>query len=76
MKQFFGALIGSFVGFFLLIAVLIGFGIGAAASSDPVVRVPDAAVLHLELDGSLAERPNEVDQLWAELLDETAPLSL
>ena len=77
MKQFFGALIGSFVGFFLLIAVLIGFGIGAAASgADPAVSVPDAAVLHLELDGSIAERPNELNALWAELLDEPAPLSL
>ena len=77
MKQFFGALIGSFVGFFLLIAVLIGFGIGAAASgADPAVSVPEAAVLHLELDGSIAERPNELNALWAELLDEPAPLSL
>ena len=77
MKQFFGALIGSFVGFFLLIAVLIGFGIGAAASgADPAVSVPDAAILHLELDGSIAERPNELNALWAELLDEPAPLSL
>ncbi|MEY4460883.1 MAG: hypothetical protein RL429_872 [Bacteroidota bacterium] len=77
MKQFFGALIGSFVGFFLLIAVLIGFGIGAAASgADPAVSVPDAAVLHLELNGSIAERPNELNALWAELLDEPAPLSL
>ncbi|MEY4969472.1 MAG: hypothetical protein RLZZ261_1243 [Bacteroidota bacterium] len=77
MKQFFGALIGSFVGFFLLIAVLIGFGIGAAASgADPAVSFPEAAVLHLELDGSIAERPNELNALWAELLDEPAPLSL
>lgn len=77
MKQFFGALIGSFVGFFLLIAVLIGFGIGAAASGgDPAVAVPDAAVLHLQLDGGIAERPNELNAIWAELLDEPAALSL
>ncbi|MEY4478763.1 MAG: hypothetical protein RL276_1068 [Bacteroidota bacterium] len=77
MKQFFGALVGSVVGFFLLIALLVGFALGAASESGEVaVGVPEGAVLHLQIEGGIAERPNEVDQLWAELLDEPAPLSL
>ena len=48
----------------------------ASESGEVAVGVPEGAVLHLQIEGGIAERPNEVDQLWAELLDEPAPLSL
>jgi protease-4 len=78
MKSFFGALVGVFVGLFLLILIFIGFAVGAAASSSGggIPTVPDQAVLRIDLSGTLTETPNEVDALWAEILDEPRPLSL
>lgn len=77
MKSFFGALIGVFVGLLLLVLVLIGFAAGAAASSIKApVTLSSNAVIQITLDGPLSEKPNEVDQFWAEILDEPAQLSL
>jgi protease-4 len=77
MKSFFGALVGVFVGLFLLVLVLIGFAAGAAASGgQPQVSLSDQAVVQITLEGTLNEKPNEVDKFWSELLDEPAPMSL
>ncbi len=77
MKSFFGALVGVFVGLFLLVLVLIGFAAGAAASGgQPQVTLSDKAVVQITLDGTLNEKPNEVDKFWSELLDEPAQMSL
>jgi protease-4 len=77
MKQFFGALIGSIVGLFLLLAIGIGFAVGAAMNSDePAITLSDKAVVHIELSGTLNEQPDEIDQFLAVVLDEPAPLSL
>ena len=77
MKSFFGALVGVFVGLFLLVLVLIGFAAGAAASGgQPQVTLSDQAVVQITLDGTLNEKPNEVDKFWSELLDEPAQMSL
>ena len=77
MKSFFGALVGVFVGLFLLVLVLIGFAVGAAASGgQPQISLSDQAVVQITLDGTLNEKPNEVDKFWSELLDEPAQMSL
>ena len=77
MKSFFGALVGVFVGLFLLVLVLIGFAAGAAASGgQPQISLSDQAVVQITLDGTLNEKPNEVDKFWSELLDEPAQMSL
>ena len=77
MKSFFGALVGVFVGLFLLVLVLIGFAAGAAASGgQPQVALSNKAVVQITLDGTLNEKPNEVDKFWSELLDEPAKMSL
>jgi protease IV len=73
MKSFFGALVGVFVG----LLVLIGFAAGAAASGgQPQISLSDQAVVQITLDGTLNEKPNEVDKFWSELLDEPAQMSL
>ena len=77
MKSFFGALVGVFVGLFLLVLVLIGFAAGAAASGgQSQVALNNNAVVQITLDGTLTEKPNEVDKFWSELLDEPAQMSL
>lgn len=77
MKSFFGALVGVFVGLFLLVLVLIGFAAGAAASGgQPQIALSDRAVVQITLDGTLVEKPNEVNKFWSELLDEPAQMSL
>jgi len=77
MKSFFGALVGVFVGLFLLVLVLIGFAVGAAASGgQPQDALNDKAVVQITLDGTLNEKPNEVDKFWSEILDEPAQMSL
>jgi protease-4 len=77
MKSFFGALVGVFVGLFLLVLVLIGFAVGAAASGgQPQISLSNKAVVQITLDGTLSEKPNEVDKFWSELLDEPAQMSL
>ena len=53
MKQFFGALLGSIVGLFLLLAIGIGFAVGAASSSDEAaITLSDKTVVHIELSGT------------------------
>ena len=77
MKQFFGALLGSIVGLFLLLAIGIGFAVGAASSSDEAaITLSDKTVVHIELSGTLNEQPDEVDQFLATVLDEAPALSL
>jgi protease-4 len=77
MKSFFGALVGVFVGLFLLVLVLIGFAVGAAASGgQSQIALNDKAVVQITLDGTLNEKPNEVDKFWSEILDEPAQMSL
>ena len=77
MKQFFGALLGSIVGLFLLLAIGIGFAVGAASSSDEAaITLSDKTVVHIELSGNLNEQPDEVDQFLATVLDEAPALSL
>ena len=61
----------------MLLAIGIGFAVGAASSSDEAaITLSDKTVVHIELSGTLNEQPDEVDQFLATVLDEAPALSL
>ena len=61
----------------MLLAIGIGFAVGAASSSDEAaITLSDKTVVHIELSGTLNEQPDEVDQFLSTVLDEAPALSL
>ncbi len=74
MKTFFGSFFGAITGIIIatIIALIVVFAaIGSAFDSDPVIKIKDNSILHLNLNGLIAERANK-EQLpnFASLGDE------
>lgn len=74
MKTFFGSFFGAITGIIIatIIALIVVFvAIGSAFDSDPVIKIKDNSILHLNLNGPIAERANK-EQLpnFASLGDE------
>jgi len=62
MKTFFGSFFGAITGIIIatIIALIVVFAaIGSAFDSDPVIQIKDNSILHLNLNGLIAERANK-----------------
>jgi protease-4 len=62
MKTFFGSFFGAITGIIIatIIALIVVFAaIGSAFDSDPVIKIKDNSILHLNLNGLIAERANK-----------------
>jgi len=79
MKTFFGSFFGAITGIIIatIIALVVVFAaIGSAFDSDPVIKIKDNSILHLNLNGLIAERANKEQLPDFTSLGEERPVGL
>jgi protease-4 len=79
MKTFFGSFFGAITGIIIatIIALIVVFAaIGSAFDSDTVIKIKDKSILHLNLNGLIAERANKEQLPDFTSLGEERPVGL